>query len=158
MILYHGTNVDFDNIDLTKSNRHKDFGQGFYLTDIHQQAIDWAQKRTMREGGTPIVQEYEFDESQLNNPDLKVLHFNAPTSEWAEFIYNNRNRRKPTFHHDYDIVIGPIADDGVAYLLDRFEEGSFTIEELAQELKYKLLNRQFYFGTHKATSLLTRIK
>jgi len=49
MILYHGTNVDFDNIDLTKSNRHKDFGQGFYLTDIHQQAIDWAQKRTMRE-------------------------------------------------------------------------------------------------------------
>ena len=34
MKLYHGTNVDFDEIDLTKSNKYKDFGQGFYLTDI----------------------------------------------------------------------------------------------------------------------------
>jgi hypothetical protein len=37
MKLYHGTNVDFDEIDLTKSNKYKDFGQGFYLTDIRSQ-------------------------------------------------------------------------------------------------------------------------
>ena len=38
MRLYHGTNVDFSLIDLTKSNKYKDFGQGFYLTDIRSQA------------------------------------------------------------------------------------------------------------------------
>ncbi len=34
MKLYHVTNIDFKDIDLTKSNMYKDFGQGFYLTDI----------------------------------------------------------------------------------------------------------------------------
>ncbi|MBO7203514.1 MAG: DUF3990 domain-containing protein [Bacteroidales bacterium] len=44
MILYHGTNVDFDVIDLIKSNKYKDFGQGFYLTDIRSQAEELATK------------------------------------------------------------------------------------------------------------------
>ena len=158
MKLYHGTNVDFNTIDLTKSNKFKDFGQGFYLTDIRQQAVELAQKRATRDGGFPVVQEYELDEIVLSNPALKVLKFDGPTAEWAEFIYKNRSRRKFAFNHDYDIVIGPIADDGVAYLLDRYEEGSFTIEELAKELKYKKLNNQYFFGTTRSISLLKRIK
>ena len=158
MRLFHGTNVDFSDIDLTKSNRFKDFGQGFYLTDNRQQAVDLSQKRAVLDGGVPIVQEYEFDKALLDSTSLKVLQFEGPTAEWAEFIYKNRSRRKPAFHHDYDIVIGPIADDGVAYLLNRYEEGSYTIEELARELKYKQLNNQFFFGTNRAVSLLKRIK
>lgn len=158
MKLYHGTNMDFREIDIAKSNKFKDFGQGFYLTDIRQQAVELSQKRAIRDGGVPIVQEYEFDESLLNGTTLKVLRFDSPTAEWAEFIYKNRSRRRPTFTHDYDIVIGPIADDGVAYLLDRYEEGSFTIEELANELKYKKLNSQYFFGTNRSISLLKRIK
>lgn len=158
MKLYHGTNIDFDKIDLTKSNRYKDFGRGFYLTDIRQQAVELSRKRTIRNGGTPIVQEYEFDDHSLNNLSLRVLRFDHPTAEWADFIYKNRSRRKPAFHHNYDIVIGPVADDGVAYLLDRYEEGSYTIEELAIELKYKRLNNQYFFGTNRAISLLKRIK
>lgn len=158
MILYHGTNVDFDLIDLTKSHRFKDFGQGFYLTTIKKQAIELSVKKTLRDGGTPIVQEYEFDELHLNDDGLNILIFESPTTEWAEFIYKNRNRNEPFFTHNYDIVIGPIADDGVAYLLNRYEEGSFSLEDLARELKYKNLNDQYYFGTNKAISLLKRIK
>lgn len=55
-------------------------------------------------------------------------------------------------------MIGPIADDGVAYLLSRYEEGSFTLEQLAKELKSKKLNKQFYFGTQRAIDLLKRIR
>ena len=157
MKLYHGTNVEFDEIDLRQSNKYKDFGQGFYLTDIRGQAIELAQKRAVRDGGYPVLQEYEFDESYLADRDLKVLRFERPTKEWAEFIYKNRSR-KISFTHDYDIVFGPIADDGVAYLLDRYEEGSFSLEELARELEYKDLNSQFFFGTKKAISLLKRVK
>ena len=54
MILYHGTNVDFEQIDLSKSNRFKDFGQGFYLTDIKQQAVELAEKRAERDGGVVL--------------------------------------------------------------------------------------------------------
>lgn len=158
MILYHGTNIDFDKIDFSKTKKYKDFGQGFYLTDIKSQAEEMAEKRSLMFGGTTVVQEYEFDETILSSSDINVLKFDSVCAEWAEFIYKNRSRTNPPFIHNYDIVIGPIADDGVAYLLGRYEEGSFTIEELAEELKFKRLNSQYFFGTSKAISLLKKIK
>ena len=158
MILYHGTNVDFKEIDISKSNKYKDFGQGFYLTDIRMQAEQLAVKKAKLFGGYPIIQEYEFDESLLSAQLLRIKRFDSPTTEWAEFIYKNRNRQNPLFTHDYDIVIGPIADDGVAYLLDRYEEGSFTLEELARKLEYKHLNSQYFFGTDYSITFLKRIK
>ncbi len=158
MTLYHGTNIDFDKIDISKTKKYKDFGQGFYLTDIQSQAEELAEKRSLMFGGTPIVQEYEFDEKLLSSSEIHVLKFDHVCAEWAEFIYKNRSRTTPPFSHNYDIVIGPIADDGVAYLLGRYEEGSFTIEELAEELKFKRLNSQYFFGTPKAICLLKKIK
>lgn len=156
MKLYHGTNVDFDVIDLTKSNKYKDFGQGFYLTDIRSQAEELAAKKSRLFGGYPIIQEYEFDESLLSGAELKVLKFDKPSTEWAEFIFKNRNRDND-FTHDYDIVIGPIANDGVAYLLGRYEEGTLTIEELSDKLDYKKLNSQYFFGTNKSLKYLKRL-
>jgi len=73
MILYHGTNIDFDNIDISKSTPYKDFGKGFYLTDIRLQAEQMANKKAKLFKGTPIVQEYYFDEKWLKSPNLKVL-------------------------------------------------------------------------------------
>ena len=156
MKLYHGTNVDFDVIDLTKSNKYKDFGQGFYLTDIRSQAEELASKKSRLFGGYPVIQEYEFDESLLSGAELKVLKFDKPSTEWAEFIFKNRNRDN-NFTHDYDIVIGPIANDGVAYLLGRYEEGTLTIEELSDKLDYKKLNSQYFFGTNKSLKYLKRL-
>ena len=156
MKLYHGTNVDFDVIDLTKSNKYKDFGQGFYLTDIRSQAEELAAKKSRLFGGYPIIQEYEFDESLLSGAELKVLKFDKPSTEWAEFIFKNRNRDY-NFTHDYDIVIGPIANDGVAYLLGRYEEGTLTIEELSDKLDFKKLNSQYFFGTNKSLKYLKRL-
>ena len=156
MKLYHGTNIDFNVIDLTKSNRYTDFGQGFYLTDIRTQAAELAAKKSRLFGGYPVIQEYEFDESLLKNTDLKVLKFDTPSTEWAEFIFRNRNR-ETNFTHNYDIVIGPIANDGVAYLLGRYEEGTLTIEELSDKLEYKKLNSQYFFGTEKSLKYLKRI-
>ena len=156
MKLYHGTNVDFDVIDLTKSNKYKDFGKGFYLTDIRSQAEELAAKKSRLFGGYPVIQEYEFDESLLSSAELKVLKFDKPSTEWAEFIFKNRNRDY-NFTHDYDIVIGPIANDGVAYLLGRYEEGTLTIEELSDKLDYKKLNSQYFFGTNKSLKYLKRL-
>ena len=156
MKLYHGTNVDFDVIDLTKSNKYKDFGQGFYLTDIRSQAEELAAKKSRLFGGYPVIQEYEFDETLLSGAELKVLKFDKPSTEWAEFIFKNRNRDN-NFTHDYDIVIGPIANDGVAYLLGRYEEGTLTIEELSDKLDFKKLNSQYFFGTNKSLKYLKRL-
>ena len=157
MILYHGTNVDFNDIDVSKSSANKDFGKGFYLTDIRQQAEAMAKKKSSIFGGEPIVQSYYFNEKALHSGGLKVLEFERPTKEWAEFIYKNRYRGDTPFVHDYDIVIGPIADDGVAYLLNRYDEGTLSLEDLAKGLEYKKLNSQYFFRTYKAINLLKRI-
>lgn len=93
MILYHGTNVDFDEIEIKKTRNYKDFGQGFYLTDIKSQAEELATKRALMFGGTPIVQKYEFDEQLLESPDIKVLQFDSVCAEWAEFIYKTEAGR-----------------------------------------------------------------
>ncbi len=75
MRLYHGTNVDFDNIDLTKSRPNKDFGQGFYLSDNRWQAEELAAARVALTGGKVVVLEYDFDEALLDNGALRVKRF-----------------------------------------------------------------------------------
>ncbi|WP_295071805.1 DUF3990 domain-containing protein [uncultured Fibrobacter sp.] len=157
MILYHGTNSDFSEIDLKKTKPYKDFGRGFYVTDIQRQAYELAENRSRIFGGNPVVQEYEFDESIFQSNQLRLLRFEKVCVEWAEFIYKNRSS-SAKFTHNYDIVVGPIADDGVAYLLNMYEDGLRTLEELAKELEYKDLNSQYCFLTEKAVSLLRRVK
>lgn len=156
MILYHGTYTDFQNIDLNVCLPYKDFGRGFYLTDIPLQAERMAARKARLHKGTGVVIEYEFDEAHLHDGTLKVKQFAKPDREWAEFIYKNRSRHE-NFSHDYDIIVGPIADDGVAYLLDRYEEGFISLEELATELEFKELNKQYYFGTQLSLSYLKRL-
>ena len=79
-----------DNLQETLTN--KDFGKGFYLTDIKQQALDMAVRRTKFSScGSPIVQEYEFDESLLSSKELKVKVIEGISNEWAQFILSNKN-------------------------------------------------------------------
>lgn len=86
-----------------------------------------------------------------------MLTFDSPSIEWAKFILANRKRSKEKFVHDYDIVVGPVADDGVAFQLERYLYGGMTLEQLAKELTYRKLNRQYFFGTEKAISYLQQI-
>lgn len=72
MRLYHGTNMDFDNIDLTKSKPNKDFGQGFYLSDNRWQAEELAAARVALTGGEVVVLEYDFDAALLDSGALRV--------------------------------------------------------------------------------------
>lgn len=148
--LYHGSNQVIKQIDLTKCKPFKDFGKGFYLTDILQQAKDMAYKRVRVAGGCPAVTKYLFDESLLGDGCLNVLSFDKPSEEWAKFILANRHRGGQKYEHEYDVVIGPIADDGVAFQLQKYEDGGMTLEQLAKELTFKKLNRQYFFGTEKA--------
>ena len=67
MILYHGSNIAIDIIDLSKSKPNKDFGKAFYLSEHEQQAEEMAAFAVERFGGKPVVTTFEFDETWLNN-------------------------------------------------------------------------------------------
>ena len=154
MTLYHGTNEDITAIDLTRGLRHKDFGKGFYLTPDKTTAIRMAQKKARLFGGSATLITYEMDDAALHS-DLKVKVFPEKACvEWLVFVDANRDRKTVEPIHNYDIVIGPIADDGVVLQLTNFREGIYTPEQAAAQLQDKYLDQQYYFGTEKALRFL----
>jgi len=158
MILYHGTNIDIQSIDLEQCMPYKDFGRGFYLTDLEQQAKDMALRKAKFSPNTsPYVLKYEFDEKALNSEDFQVKIFKEVSEEWAQFIVANRYNPNNEVIHNYDIVVGPIADDGVALQIGLFKDGYINLATLTEALKYRKLNNQYFFGTPKAIKLLRRI-
>ena len=158
MILYHGSNIAIEEIDLSLCKPYKDFGKGFYLTDIRSQADDMASRRVRLSGyGSPIVTRYEFDETLLNDHSIKFLLFPKVSVEWAQFVLDNRDLNHIGFSHSYDIVVGPVADDTVAFQLRRYLLGGISLEKLVSELEYKGLNRQYFFRTELAISKLNKL-
>lgn len=154
MILYHGTNEDIEAIDLNRGLRHKDFGKGFYLTPDRNTAIRMAQKKTRLFGGSATLITYELDDAVIQS-GLKVKVFPEQACvEWLKFVDANRDRKTVAPIHDYDIVVGPIADDGVVLQLTNFREGIYTPEQAAAQLQDKYLDQQYYFGTEQALQFL----
>ncbi|MCM1491452.1 MAG: DUF3990 domain-containing protein [Muribaculum sp.] len=160
MKLYHGSDVSIDKIELSLSKPYKDFGKGFYLSADYNQAMDMAKERVRQKLGSssPIVSVFEFDESILNKSDLSIKVWDDYCVEWAEFIIKNRDRKLQHPCHNYDIVYGPIADDGVSFQLRRFQAGYLTIQQLVEELKYnKGVTFQYFFANELAISKLKKI-
>ena len=157
--LYHGSNQKIEVPDLIHSKPFKDFGSGFYLSPDKQQAWDMAfQKVSQTQQGNPEVTEFLFDETAMNSADFKVLIYPDYCEEWALFVLANRDKNAKHPVHDYDIVYGPIADDGVTYQLRRYEGGVISLSRLVEELKYaKGITFQYYFGSERALQLLTKI-
>lgn len=157
MILYHGTNIAFDDIDLNKSKPNKDFGRGFYLSADYDQAMAMAKiKVDQLEYGTPTVLAFEVDEAQMEQMHIKCFH--EYSEEWAQFILLNRRNESPKATHDYDIVYGPIADDRVGVQLWKYETQSIDLPTLVRNLQHmKGITFQYFFGTEKAIKLLKRL-
>lgn len=155
MRLYHGSNMMIENIDLSKCKPYKNFGRGFYLTEIKEQAEKMAGRTAAIYGGEPTVTEFEFDEAALHT--LSVKTFENPDKEWALFVLANRSRncRQPT--HCFDIVIGPVADDTIATLFRNFNDGIIDLPTLVNGLKYKKVSSQYLFHSAKAIKYLHRI-
>ena len=156
MKLYHGSNVEIESIDLARGRRGKDFGKGFYANPDYMQAVEFCTSVIRREGvGIPTVTSFEFDESALNV--LNVMRFDGYSKEWAEFILLNRNNTSDVPSHDYDIVVGPIADDGVGTQIRRLSRGFITFDAFLEELKYSKASIQYFFGTEEAIKYLKKI-
>lgn len=155
MKLHHGTNIDFGEIQLSKCLPYKDFGRGFYLTPSKRRARLRALDKIDKEHyGVPVIISYDFDEAELDN--MKVLRFDTCTEQWLDFILKNRNRKtyKP---HDYDVVIGPVADDGVINSISLFESKVINRSELLKRIEGKKGYIQYSFCTQKAIDKLQRI-
>ena len=159
MKLYHGSTMVIESVDLSRSRRGKDFGRGFYLSDNYEQAFNMACLTTERaESGGPIVTEFEIDENVFSGDSLNVKCFDDYTEEWAQFVLDNRKNNKGDNIHDYDIVIGPIANDKVGVQIRRYMLGDIDVKQLVDELRfYKGMTIQYFFASMKAVDLLKKV-
>jgi len=153
MKVYHGSDVEVKEVDLTHSQMYKDFGPGFYVSADKKQAIHFAKYKADRPSSKthkPVVSVFDFNVDALSDGSLKVKHFEGYTTEWVDFIHKYRH----SLETDYDLVIGPIANDDVRTQYARYDMGEISKEELLDALKYKRVTYQYCFKTPAALSFL----
>ncbi len=152
MKLYHGSDVIVDQPEIIKSERPLDFGTGFYLTTSFEQASRWAKRVCVRNNSKKAyINCYEFDLENAEK-DLSILKFDLANMEWLEFVCAHRRGEK--LNSDFDLIIGPVADDRVYSVVVRYENGEYELEEALKRLKSESLVDQIVFRNEKALKYL----
>jgi len=157
MTIYHGSNVVVENPKLITPNRALDFGNGFYTTTNLEQAVSFANNVVNRnEGcGLPVISYYEVDFEKIIN-EFSVLKFDHADDNWINFVYANRTSKYS--RKQYDIIIGPVANDTVYRVFRLFESGDIDRETVIKRLKIVELYNQITFCTERAIAELKFLK
>ncbi len=158
MRVFHGSYTEIQKIDLSKCQENKDFGKGFYVTKIREQAEKWAKIIGEIHQTKGFVTEFIFYERVFSEKKLKTLRFDTYNDEWFDFIILNRNLETIEQQHDYDIIEGPVADDKVQKRITRYLEGMISREDFFEQLsKYSEPSHQICFCTINSLRMLKKI-
>lgn len=158
LTLYHGTNVDFDVIDLSKSKNFRDFGRGFYLTTSLEQAEEWAYKTHRRtKSGTKLVLKYTILHKDLES--LYKMDLTGQESLWLTIVSANRNLGGiQHFGVTRDVVIGNVADGSdLLDTVDRYNNGIINASQAYKLLKPTKYTDQYSFHTQHAIQFLKKV-
>lgn len=154
MILYHGSILTVEKPQILTNEIGRDFGFAFYTTDIKDQAIRWARRKAMiaekrtRHHSMPIISVYDWKKTS----DLNIKKFAGASLDWLDMV--TQCRSDLTYRHDYDIVIGKIANDNVGETISYVLQGIMRKEDAIERLKFEKINNQIAFCTEKSLSTL----
>ena len=99
----------------------------------------------------PILNIYEYNEDNALNI-LRIKRFDEPSLEWLEFVVSCRGNIN--FSHEFDLVIGNIANDNVGETVSYVMSGVMRKEDAVERLKFEKINNQFCFSTEKSFGYL----
>ena len=151
MVLFHGSNIVVREPKILKSQRYLDFGAGFYMTSDFEQARKWAVRTAARrEEGVATISVFELSDDYVDR--VKVRTFARPDRDWLRYITVHRTGNPPA--DDYDIVVGPVANDQAIRTVNNYLKGYFPEEVAIKLLLPQKLKDQYLFRTEKALSLL----
>jgi len=151
MKLYHGSLQVVETPKILRPSRTLDYGEGFYTTTSYEQAERWV-ARKIKEGNIGYVNVYSFE----GGNELRKLIFKEPNEDWLDFVMANRT--EINYHHDYDIVFGPVANDRVYAAFSLYESGFIDRPSLIRELRAYTLVDQMLFHTERALEYLRFIE
>lgn len=142
MILYHTSNMLVEKPDTQHSRPFLDFGRGFYLTSMREQAEKYG-LRFMRRNDKAYMNVYELKD---NLDGWSVLRFDSYSREWLDFVLECRRLGNVG---DYDLIIGGIANDRVIETLNLFFDNMITADTALEKLKYEKPNIQYCIRSEK---------
>ena len=150
MIVYHGSVLAVDKPDTIHSYRPLDFGKGFYVTSVREQAERWARRKADLLGkDRAIISVYEMKE---NVDGLLVKSLDPELMEWIDFVCDCRDGG--TDYQKYDLICGKVADDRVFRVVDMYHTGIWDKERALREIRVYPVYDQIAFITQKAIDQL----
>ena len=138
-IVYHGGTEIIERPICSLGRPNLDFGQGFYVTDIREQAVSWAKLVADKRGVAPIINTYMLD-YQAVKENYRCKIFRAYDAEWLEFIVANRSGRN--LAANYDFVEGGVANDRVIDTVNLYMAGLMELSTALRRLSAHQPNNQ----------------
>ena len=154
MILYHGSTENIDRPAVLPSASGRDFGAGFYCTNIKNQAEKWALRQARIRKKNAVLNIYDFDEAALQKLNCKI--FGDYALEWLEMIISCR--KNFSYIHGYDIVYGKIANDDVGETVQAVISGLTPPDYALKKLAFMQANNQYCFCTQRSLAFIKHIK
>lgn len=142
MIIYYGGYQPVEAPRIIEGEFVKDFGNGIYCTELKEQAVRWSKRYP-----TPVISSYDYQEDS----SLRILYFKEMAKEWLDFIVDYRNGIK----HDYDVVIGAMANYQICNYIPDCINGVLTKEQFWILAKFKYPTHQINFYTPQGLECLT---
>lgn len=139
MEVFHGSTLIVDTPLVGVGRKNLDFGLGFYITNIRQQAIDWAQ-RPINTGKTQYLNCYDLDKDTILKENYRYLILESYNDDWLDFVIGNRHGER--LWENYDLVEGGIANDRIFNTIELYDAGLITHEEALNRLRYEKPNNQ----------------
>ncbi|MDR0547498.1 MAG: DUF3990 domain-containing protein [Dysgonamonadaceae bacterium] len=156
MELYHGSNMSVLKPELLDSLRGLDFGKGFCTTSNYEQAVRFTENVVKRrKSGERTISIYEVNEKELL-AGCSFVKFEQADGIWLDFVVQNRTLSYNGMQ--YDLVIGPVANDTVFNVIDLYIDGVLDKNDTIKRLKIRTLFDQWTFCSEKAISYLKFIK
>ena len=165
IIVYHGSTYIFDEIKVSEGKPYKDFGRGFYVSrsEIHARKLASRNKRIEKERFgrecEAYLYTYELDMSKFSG--FNVKEFESADFEWVKFVLANRKSRERV--HDFDVVIGPTANDDTMVVINAYLDALYgeinsdsALNTLLVNIEAEKLPGQIYFSSDKAAALLAK--
>lgn len=137
--VYHAGTDRIEVPDCQRGRANLDFGRGFYITDIYDQAYNLALARSRNRKLPALINTYLLDRRAILE-EARALVFEQYDENWLEFIVACRSGKD--IWRNYDYVEGGVADDRVIDTVNMYMQGFISQERALQNLRYLKPNNQ----------------
>ena len=177
MVLYHGSYMPVEHIDLSLCSTGKDFGSGFYVTTDLEQArrfIPTSIRKARQRGYLSDMQSFGYVSSFVfhgNPEDFQYYDFPEANGYWLQFVASNRGRDFNTEEIHFikeerlasaEIISGKVANDNTNMVIDIYLSQGYGPVSSPRAIAFALellmperLKDQFCFLTQHAIDSLT---